>query len=303
MSTAVVLFIFNRPLLTRFTWEAVKQEAPRHLVIVADGPRSQSKDDERLVHETRDVVNDVTWDCHVTRLYASKNLGLRLRFESALDEIFTMYDKIIVLEDDCIPSPSFFRFTESLLNAYENEPSVGLISGHNFSARGVKPEFFFDRNSYVWGWASWRRVWEAYRAASPRYAARLPLSELEGKFEHFLEKHMTLRLFRLMPQLNTWDVPFSFFLREKNYLNATPKTNLVANFGFGKNATNPSSKFGRAELPPSDIEFEFGDRPLAVDRKSIRKMWNRRLAQILVFSLKHPDVAMNLLARSLREIL
>jgi len=42
--------------------------------------------------------------------FSEKNLGCKIRISSGLNWVFSKVDHAIILEDDCIPDPSFFSF-------------------------------------------------------------------------------------------------------------------------------------------------------------------------------------------------
>lgn len=55
IETPIVLFIFRRPDLTRQVFESIRAAQPKHLLIVADGPRNPSEAD--LCTLTRQVLD------------------------------------------------------------------------------------------------------------------------------------------------------------------------------------------------------------------------------------------------------
>lgn len=288
----VALFVFNRPALTLQSFTAVEAARPKKLFLVADGPRDNFPLDSELVKQVRSIVENVSWECEVVRVFADKNLGLRLRFETALDEIFSQEKAVIIVEDDCVPSSSFFAFQENLLRRYANGNSVGIVAGYNFAPPKDQEGYFFDLNGYVWGWGTWSRVWHAYRADFKEFAVELDASLNRKSFEHWFERLMVQRLVRKMPSLGTWDVPFTFFLRKSGYLNVVPKVNMVSNIGFNCDATNTSVVSW--EQPPISSEMSKIPRPEAIlqDVREVRKMWSRRSHAFFKYCVAHPAWAM-----------
>ena len=130
-NTAIAYIVFNRPRYTRQTFEAIRTARPKQLYIIADGPRGGFPDDERLCNEVRSIVEQVDWPCTVHKNYADKNLGLKKRVSTGLNWVFETEDRAIILEDDCLTHPDFFIFCDSLLNKYQNDDRVWVISGDN----------------------------------------------------------------------------------------------------------------------------------------------------------------------------
>ncbi|MGB0257535.1 MAG: glycosyltransferase family 2 protein, partial [Coraliomargarita sp.] len=125
----VVFCIFNRPETTRRVFEQIARARPPALHIVADAPRSNNPDDVELCQTTRQIAENVTWDCDVTLDYAETNLGCRERIYSGISNAFKQFEFAIILEDDCLPSNDFFRFIDTLRNRYSEDPKVTHISG------------------------------------------------------------------------------------------------------------------------------------------------------------------------------
>src|SRR4051794_39317403 len=113
VSVPVALLVFNQPKETARVLEAVATARPERVLVVADGARADHPRDAALVEQVRDVVaRGVTWPCSVDHLYADQNMGCGARVRSGLDWVFAQAPEAIVLEDDCLPHPSFFPFCE-----------------------------------------------------------------------------------------------------------------------------------------------------------------------------------------------
>ncbi len=120
LTTPVAFIIFNRPDKTKKVFEEIRKAKPSKLFIIADGPRKNNDEDNHLCLETRDIVEKIDWDCKVHKDYSNNNIGLRKRVSTGLNWVFEHTEEAIILEDDCVPHPSFFRFCEELLDYYRN---------------------------------------------------------------------------------------------------------------------------------------------------------------------------------------
>src|SRR4051812_35042986 len=141
LDLAVLLVIHRRSAATRRVFDAIAQAQPRRLFIAADGPATA--DDRRACGETRAVVEHITWPCEVSRDYRDENLGLNRRMVSALDWVFGEADEAVVLEDDCLPHPEFFRFCSAMLSRYRDNPRILHVSGECYRLRRGGCLFFF----------------------------------------------------------------------------------------------------------------------------------------------------------------
>jgi hypothetical protein len=68
--------------------------------------------------------------------------------------------RAIVLEDDCLPHPGFFRYCEELLERLRDDERVSAISGCNFrfGKRRTAYSYYFSRYSHIFGFTPDRPV-------------------------------------------------------------------------------------------------------------------------------------------------
>lgn len=164
LDTPIVFIIFNRPETTRKVFEKIALVRPKRLFVIADGPRESKLNEGEACAETRKIIDEINWNCDVHKIYSEINLGCKSRIVSGLNIVFDLTTEAIILEDDCIPDPSFFPYCESLLERYRNDERIGLISGNNFLFGDYDnfDSYYFSRYPHIWGWASWRRAWKKY---------------------------------------------------------------------------------------------------------------------------------------------
>lgn len=128
---AVLLIFFVRDDVFSKTFEAVKKARPRTLLLFQDGPREGRSDDIEGIKRCREIAEAIDWDCTVYRNYQDKNWGCDPATFYSHKWAFSLVDKCIILEDDCVPSQSFFPFCKELLDKYENDLRISRIAGMN----------------------------------------------------------------------------------------------------------------------------------------------------------------------------
>jgi hypothetical protein len=226
LETPVLLLIFNRPAETRRVFEAIQKAAPRKLYVAADGPRANKENEAALCEETRKVVSSFTGELHT--LYRDNNLGCKNAVAEGITWFFNNVEQGIILEDDCLPDPTFFSFCEELLKKYKDDPRIMHISGNNFQfgrQRG-NASYYFSRFPHIWGWASWRKAWAHYTISMDDY----PQLRQEPEFKKYLDNRNLLMTYE--GKINTWDSQWLCSVyRQKGYA-ALPNVNLVRNIGF-----------------------------------------------------------------------
>jgi hypothetical protein len=166
MDIAVALIIFNRTDTTKKVFEVLRQVKPAKLLVIADAPRHNYPDDIEKCAATRQIIEQVDWNCQVIKNYSEKNLGNKLRISTGLNWVFEQVEQAIILEDDCLPHPSFLPFCEDLLDKYQDDQRIMTRSGNNFQFGRKRTEYsyYFSRYTLIWGWATWRRAWQHYDA-------------------------------------------------------------------------------------------------------------------------------------------
>ncbi len=158
VDVSVLILFFNRPEQLGKVFEQVRLARPSRLFLYQDGPRSDR--DMPGIMACREVVAQVDWECEVHQLYQEKNFGCDPSEYISQKWAFSHVDKCVVLEDDDVPSVSFFTFCREMLDRYEHDTRISMIAG--FNPEEVTPDmpydYFFTTNFSIWGWASWRRV-------------------------------------------------------------------------------------------------------------------------------------------------
>lgn len=249
LTAPVLLIVFNRPKPAHRVFEAVRQARPARLYIAADGPRPNRPGDAANCTETRALIADgIDWPCEVHRLFHHENLGCGQGPAAAISWFFDHESEGIVLEDDCLPTLSFFQFCQEMLVRYRHDTRVMHIGGGNFSSEARQPalagaeSYYFSGRVHSWGWASWKRAWQYfdfYLALLPELRRR---GALPGIYPSLLERTYWLRKFeavRTGPQpAHIWDYQWHFTVAAHGGLTIVPTMNLITNIGFGDDATH-----------------------------------------------------------------
>ncbi len=259
LTSPVALLIFNRPETTERVFAAIAKVKPTKLLVVADGPRSDREGEQARCQQTRDIVRQVDWDCQVITNFADSNMGCKARIASGIDWIFEQVDEAIILEDDCLPDQSFFRFCQEMLERYRDDPRVGMVSGGNLQAGQKRGEadYYFSKYTHIWGWATWRRAWQHY----DRDMSAWPQFKREGWIEKLFETKGEQDYWRQSfdwvhsGQLDTWDCSWTFAALRQRFLQVVPNMNLISNIGFGVGATHTHIVSEHANLPLQSVQF------------------------------------------------
>lgn len=158
VDVAVLILFFNRPEPLSEVFAQVRKARPARLFLYQDGPRGPQ--DLPGIEACRKVVSQIDWECEVEHWYQEKNYGCDPSEYLSQKWAFSKVDKCVVLEDDDIPAVSFFRFCKEMLDKYEHDTRISMISGINYDEQtpGLPYDYFFATTFSIYGWASWRRV-------------------------------------------------------------------------------------------------------------------------------------------------
>lgn len=266
MKSSVALCIFRRPATTERVFAQIAKAKPPKLFVIADGPRHGKPGEEEQCAAARAIIDRVDWDCRVFKNYSDANLGCRKRVSTGLDRVFETVDRAIILEDDIVPHPTFFRFCDELLEKYANDNRIGSVAGTNRlgGVRRTRCSYFFTRLAPIWGWATWSRAWKQYDDAMELWP-----TVRDGEFFrsfwwngygfHHLQDLME-RAYQ--EEEDSWAYRWIFSCRQNNMLSIMPVVNLTTNIGFGPDATHCLEESPLANVQTEAMEFPLVHNPL-----------------------------------------
>ena len=242
LNTPVLFLVFNRPETTKLVFEEIKKAKPPRLYIAADGPRGDKSGEAEKVKQVREyVMGNVDWDCELRTLFRDENLGCKYAVSSAIDWFFENEEMGIILEDDCLPSQSFFWFCEELLERYKDDERIFIISGYNKQStwNDEKYDYFFSHFGGIWGWASWRRAWNHYDINMPDIQEFIDIGHFEnllGNKVGIARKKDILNVIR--EKIDTWDYQWGYARHKNSAMACVPSKSLIENIGFGSDSTH-----------------------------------------------------------------
>ncbi len=278
MHTPVALIIFNRPDTTERVFAEIAKAKPPKLFVIADGPRPNPPGEAEKCAGVRAIIERVDWECEVLKNYSDVNMGCGKRPATGISWVFEHVDRAIILEDDCVPHPTFFRFCEELLEKYRDDERVMMIGGTNtlLGRKRMPYSYYFSRMpNCCGGWATWRRAWQHFDFEMRLWPALRDTSWLLD----LLEDPRAVEIWRSiydeayagLVNADYWDYQWAFACGMQNGFVVVSNTNLVCNIGFGEDATHtkdPNSSIV-ANIPTAEMKFPLQHPPYMVrDREA-----------------------------------
>lgn len=250
MKSPVLFIVFCRPDTTARVFEAIKNARPPRLYIAADAPRENIKGESERCNQVRNLFEHIDWPCEVYKLFQEKNLGCSLGPYEAISWFFKHEEEGIILEDDIVPIPDFFKYCDEMLELYRNNLKIQAVSGWSYFYNGF-PEsyqysYYFSNITSSWGWATWRRVWDEMDLKLKTVSRDTILSYLISlKFPK-----LTIRLYMYyfdkiankFDILQSWDYQFLFSMWKHERYVIQPLTSMTHNIGYDEGATHKFEK-------------------------------------------------------------
>lgn len=266
----IVLFVYNRPLHTSKTLEALKlNELAKEsdLYIYSDGPKLPI--DEQSVQRVRDYIHSLKGFRNIHVIERLTNLGLANSIISGVSEIIERYNRIIVLEDDIVPSLGFLNYMNESLNLYIDEPKVGCIHAwnYNLNIQEYNESTFFLKGADCWGWATWKRAWDEFNPDGKKLLEIIESKKLEYDFNR-RNTHGFVNMLKdqIQSKNDSWAIRWhaSLFIKDMYCLHPTiPK---VINIGLDNSGVHcgkinisqsTSSSFDIRKIPIHDSDWFF----------------------------------------------
>jgi len=268
----ILLIFFARPQQFQKVFEQIKLIKPRTLFLYQDGPRFGREDDIAAIKECRKIVEEIDWDCDLHKKYQIDNFGCDPSEYIAQKWAFSIADRCIILEDDDVPSQSFFYFCKELLEKYKDDERINMICGMNNTgiSHHIEESYLFSTSGSITGWASWKRVVDTWDDSYNFLSENKSIYDLRKNYVNKIDVNHFLK--NCIKHKASGKVHYESILSSSALLNSrlniVPTKNLISNIGVTENATHSVSNIKM--LP-----------------KGIRIIFNMKTYEI-EFPLKHP---------------
>lgn len=266
-NTPVLFLVFNRLDTTKKVFEEIIKAKPKQLFIALDGPRNQ---EEKIKTDAvrKYVLDNIDWRCEVKTLLRDKNLGCKYAVAGAIDWFFENVEQGIILEDDCVPSQSFFRFCQEMLEKYKEDTRIMQVGGTNvMSGKNYGPEsYFFSTKLSPWGWATWKRSWALYDIKMDNYEKLKSRGLLKMMKDQIFTGIIGRKGYKDLRsgKMDTWDYQWYTSCILNNGLGIISKINLIRNIGFLE-GTHTTNGMDNKSLPRQELNFPLRENNIVID--------------------------------------
>ncbi|QBO59678.1 glycosyltransferase family protein [Chryseobacterium salivictor] len=243
----VLLVFFVRPDTLQQVFDQIKKARPSKLYLCQDGPRSNRSDDIENINKCRKIVENIDWECEVHKDFAEVNYGCDPNIYRAINWIFQSEERMIFLEDDSVPALSYFAFCKQMLDKYNDDKRISIISSFNLAEKwNVPSDYFFTQAATLSGcWGTWRRVWEerdeTLGFTDDEYFKKLFhgfYNQGHLAYKDFSDFKLRNREFKEQDKITSFEVLIGSARLLNSSLAVMPSKNMNCNIGMTSNATH-----------------------------------------------------------------
>ena len=246
----VYLNFFSRPDTFQHVFEAVRKARPSVLFLSCDGARENREGDVENIAKCQKIAENVDWECKVYKNYSQENLGCGMRMYSGISWAFEYVDRLIILEDDCVPTQDCFLFFAEMLEKYACDTRINMICGMNNLGVWDKnnTSYFFAKTGSCWGWATWKRAWKNVEYDMPymtdENTRRLFKNSVvpKGYGDYLLQLgDKRYQEYQEKGKLSAWTFQHGMSIWLNSQLLIIPARNMIKNVGLTGDSTHATS--------------------------------------------------------------
>ena len=293
--------IWIRPEAQKRQFEVLKKARPSIMFLISDGGRNE--EEWQAIYQNRKMIDEgIDWDCEVYRIYEDKNNGLYGMGKKGTELIWSKVDRCIFLEDDQIPTVSYFRYCAELLEKYKDDERIEAICGRNQKGvwESATADYFFATKGSIWGMASWKRC---YEQRDPTFAYSKDPYVMELLKQQTINDKFMWKRIKGYPKNNLFENHVAggeFYHQLEVYsqqrLYIIPKRNMIKNIGCTNNSAHAKDlkllpratrKLFNADI--YELEFPINHPRYVIPDKAFVKAINKLLGEgvpLLVFLRK-----------------
>jgi len=231
MKTGIALFVYNRSEHTHEVLKGLQRNNIPKLYIFSDGIKDEK--DRDSIEKVRNLIDSIDW-CETEIIKSKENEGLANSIVYGVNYVLERHTRIIVLEDDCIPSDDFVAFMEKCFDKYENNKKVMSVTGYSFPidiSNNYPYDIYFSYRSSSWGWGTWRRAWEYFDRNESILEEIKKSSNLRKKINRAGEDLIPMLKNQLNGKLDSWAVFWSINIIKNNGVCINPVRSKIKNVG------------------------------------------------------------------------
>tara|TARA_B100000989_G_scaffold293920_1_gene272048 strand:+ start:501 stop:1430 length:930 start_codon:yes stop_codon:yes gene_type:complete len=260
----ILILCFDRPENLKKLLTILKRYKIKNLFISQDGYTGPNKDIIKRHQKVTKILKDINWTKNKEINFFKKNLGKQIAPPKGIDWFFGKVKEGIILEDDTIPSKTFFYFSEKLLKLHKNEKKIFQICGSGTLSREFGNITYLSSIPWMHGWATWRDRWKKYNYKLNDIKKIKKNKNFIKNVPFFFGRLYWLSLFKEFNEgkHKTWDYTIVHDCLTKNLKCIKPSINMITNIGYkeknllDKRKRHEINSFEHLKFKKNDYKFE-----------------------------------------------
>ena len=158
----ILILCFDRPDLLNKLLQVLKKYNITKIYISQDGYKGQNNRLIKRHNKVRKIIKKLSNSYKIKTNFIKENLGKQIAPPKGIDWFFKHVKRGIILEDDTIPSKTFFDFSDKLLKLHDKDKNIFQICGSGTLSREFGNITYLSSVPWMHGWATWRDRWKKY---------------------------------------------------------------------------------------------------------------------------------------------
>lgn len=265
------------------------------LYIFSDGPKNLN--DQVAINRVRVYLKTIQGFKKIKIFESYTNKGLANSIIDGVTQMFEIFDKVIVLEDDLLTSKNFLSYMNQCLNHYEQHKEVFSISGYSFPIKKQNIDVYFTKRSSSWGWATWKDRWDIIDWNVSDYNNFKKSIKLQKSFNQMGSDLSSMLKKQMEGHMDSWAIRWCYHQFKEDLFTVYPIISKVVNNGFSDGATHTFdtiNKYNTVLDQSGNVNFEF---PKPHLEKEIIKIFTSKFSLLTRISYR----SINILAKLFKK--
>jgi hypothetical protein len=235
----VLLFAYKRPDHIAKVVKGLTANPPieyTDIFVYIDGPKDGDTTVSVLQNQMKEWLEKQLADhcARLTIVHREKNLGLAANIINGVSDVIQTYARVIVLEDDSIPSRDFLDYMNRALTTYNADKRIFSISAYSppeMADSGGDADVFLNRRNSSYAWATWSDRWETVDwSILDTGVPKISRAERRRLNSPAYNMYEMLQL-QAEGKINSWAIRFDYSMYLNRAFSITPFRSYIKNIG------------------------------------------------------------------------
>ncbi len=272
----VVLFAYRRPDILTKALAGLHANCIPLLYVFSDA--AARKEYEGDVANVRALLKQIDW-CDAIVTIRSHNMGLGRSILDGVTQVLHDHESAIVLEDDLVVVPGFYKYMVSAIAHYQSNTRVMSVTGWThpiITPHNVGNLPYFDGKAECWTWGTWRSRWGGMTNSAVTLMQQCMLAGIDHE-----------RYGKDLPKMaieeeakNLWAIRWWYLHLLNRALCLRPPYSMVEHLGFDERATTCVGATRWANPPLRECVPIPSQWPEPVEHPDTARLWRLTIGEV-----------------------